>query len=181
MSIRRLNSPPVVVLTGVENSGKTALAEALVKSLGWAHLPEAARTDPKVIQGRVNKGDLARLLDAQTKALSALKTENVQGIICDTGPLVLDRWCASVFGCSLEKASDAQQDVDLYLLCHTLPDWEADPLRSLPDFDDRLAHQKGYADQLKSNDLPWQEVPVHPLPERLEFALDLIARHCPRP
>ena len=44
MPVRRLNAHPVVVVTGVENSGKTTLAKALALELDWPLVAEAART-----------------------------------------------------------------------------------------------------------------------------------------
>ncbi|MCH1575791.1 MAG: ATP-binding protein, partial [Flavobacteriales bacterium] len=63
MSIRRLEGIPVVVLTGVENAGKTTLAEGIASALHWDLMPEAARTDLRVIDGTIDRGHLQHMLE----------------------------------------------------------------------------------------------------------------------
>ena len=55
MSIQRLNRVPVVILTGVENAGKTTLSEGLAAALQWDLIPEAARTDKRVLEGNADQ------------------------------------------------------------------------------------------------------------------------------
>ena len=40
-----------IVVTGVECSGKTTLSQALAQRLGWAWVPEHARTHADVVAG----------------------------------------------------------------------------------------------------------------------------------
>lgn len=180
MSLRRLN-PPILVLTGVENSGKTTLSKALSEALGWPCVLEAARQDETVIQGTTRVVDLERLLGHHMQSVAHLSAQVPPGLVCDTGPLVLDRWCSEMTGHSLQGALEAQKRVDLYLLCQTLTTWEPDPLRSLPLRKDRLEHQERYINHLDAHQLPWAFVPELPLPERLQASIDLIAQHLGTP
>jgi len=67
--------------------------------------------------------------------------------------------------------------VDLHLLCHTLPVWEPDPLRTLPEFDDRLALQSEYHRRLVQSGQPFEALPAAPTMERLDTAVAFIQHH----
>jgi nicotinamide riboside kinase len=147
-----MTEPRVLVLTGVENSGKTTTAEALAKQTGWPLVREFARTHPDVLHGQATVETLKALhltwKTAVQQAKSAAPRET-PWVICDTGPLVLEVWAGEVFGVDLQLSF---QEVGLFVLCETLRDWHPDPLRSLPDFEDRLALQALYAQRLKQLD-----------------------------
>ncbi len=130
MSVRRLNRVPIVILTGVENAGKTTLAQGLATALHWDLMPEAARSDRKVRDGTVNGEHLQHMLEGFSHRLSKLLTHAQNGIVCDTGGLVLDIWARHAFGEELTGVKTVMQRADLHMLCHTLPDWEPDPLRT---------------------------------------------------
>ena len=91
MPIRRL-TPRRVVITGVENAGKSTLARHLSDALGWPLVPEAARTDAAVTEDRTTPDDLQRLLDGIRSALDVS-----QDTLFDTGPIVLDLWARAVW------------------------------------------------------------------------------------
>ena len=171
MSVRRL-TPRRVIITGVENAGKSTLARHLSDALGWPLIPEAARSETAVKEGRTTPGDLQRLLDEFRSAL------NVQrDTLFDTGPIVLDLWARTVWNHALEGVEAAQNHVDLFLLCDTLPEWEPDPLRSLPRWEDRQALEAQYVQALDRSGRPWARVPVAPVADRVEWACQAIAQH----
>ena len=171
MPVRRL-TPRRVVITGVENAGKSTLARHLSDALGWPLVPEAARTDDAVTEGRTTPHDLQRLLEGVRSALDVQ-----QDTLFDTGPIVLDLWARTVWNHALEGVEAAQNHVDLFLLCDTLPDWEPDPLRSLPQWEDRLALEARYVEALDRSGRPWARLPVAPVTERVEWARQAIAQH----
>ena len=72
MPVRRL-TPRRVVITGVENAGKSTLARHLSDALGWPLVPEAARTDDAVKENRTTPDDLQRLLEGVRSALNVQK------------------------------------------------------------------------------------------------------------
>ena len=177
MSIRRLNRVPVVVLTGVENAGKTTLAKGLADALGWDCLLEAARTDEVVLQGQEDHAHLTTLLTQFDQQLRTLIQTAQRGVICDTGALVLDIWAEKLWGQSIDGARAVMLNADLHLLCHTLPRWEPDPLRTMPQLDDRLALQSEYHQRLVQSAQPFEVLHAAPPRERLDMALASIQQH----
>lgn len=171
MPVRRLK-PFRVVITGVENSGKTTLSAQLAQSLGWPWIQEAARLDPAVVENRVQLGDLQRLLE--TFRNTAPPADQV---LFDTGPIVLNLWAKTRHGRALDGVEEAMADIDLFLFCRTLSHWEPDPLRSLPRMEDRLALEQHYHDALVNSGRPWANLPAVPLNERLVLAKAAIKSH----
>ena len=171
MQVRRLK-PFRVVITGVENSGKTTLSEQLAQALGWQWIQEAARFDPAVIENRVQPDDLQRLLETFRNTPTT-----ADYVLFDTGPLVLNLWARTRHGLELHGVKEAMADVDLFLFCRTLSHWEPDPLRSLPQMKDRLALEQHYYNALVNSGRPWANVPAVPLNERLVLAKTAIKSH----
>ena len=179
MSVRRLSPVPVVIVTGVENAGKTTLSEDLAAALQWDLLPEAARTDRQVIEGDADHKHLQHMLGQFNLRLSELSTTAQNGVICDTGGLVLDIWSKHVFGRGLIGAASAMDKAQLHLLCHTLPVWEPDPLRSMPKHTDRVRLESESRARLMRWEAPFCELaPLDPS-ARLQQAIDCIRKHCP--
>ncbi len=144
--------PRLLVLTGVENSGKTTLARALAAQTNTPLIEEAARQHPDVLAGRVTPATLLELLEIFHCRVHQARTAQPKApwIICDTGPMVLKIWAQVAFGSSACTALAALETVriDQYVLCRTLKTWRPDPLRSLPDLHDRRALEKRYVEQL---------------------------------
>lgn len=178
MPVRRLNRPFVVVLTGVENAGKTTIGGILSRQMGWPLLPEAARTEAVVLDNRTTWNDLQRLQNAFIDGVTARrKALEDPVLLCDTGGLVLDMWSKEVFGRGLDRTEEAMGLMDLHLLLHTQVEWHPDPLRTLPDFDDRMALQDRYRNRLAESGHPFEEVMRSPSAERVGRARDLILQH----
>lgn len=171
MPVRRL-TPRRVVITGVENAGKSTLARHLSNALGWPLVAEAARTDAAVMEGRATPDNLQRLLEGVRSALDVQ-----QDTLFDTGPIVLDLWARTVWNHALEGVEAARNHVDLFLLCDTLPHWEPDPLRSLPRWEDRQVLEAQYVQALDRSGRPWARLPVAPVTDRVEWARQAIAEH----
>ena len=132
-----------VVVTGVECSGKTTLSAMLAEHLGWAWVPEAARTHHDVLAGAVTERTFDELHDMQTQMASDARTTHA-GVVCDTGDLVLRLWAESIMDFSWHPLLPPEPRVDLHILCPCLEQWEEDPLRTLPKMEDRLALETHY-------------------------------------
>ena len=57
-----------VVVTGVENSGKTTFAKLLARELHWPMVEEHARRHQAVLNGEVNEDTFDQLHESQTEA-----------------------------------------------------------------------------------------------------------------
>ena len=128
-----------VTLTGVENSGKTTLAARLAEDLDWPLVLEKCRDNKEVINGRETPSTLEGIHKEQEATVINLKGSGVRGVICDTGRIELEVWSEEKFG----KKIDCEEELptDLYIYCKTLPRWQADPLRLMPNYMDRSMHE----------------------------------------
>ena len=114
------------MVTGVECSGKTTLSQALAQRLGWAWVPEHARTHADVVAGKVQESTFDELHESQTAAAATARSTH-PGVVCDTGDLVLRMWSEAVLEFSWHPLLPPDPRVDLHILCPTLPTWEEDP------------------------------------------------------
>ena len=167
-----------MVLTGTENAGKTTLVQGIASALNWEVLPEAARTDSRVIGGTVDRAHLQQMLLQFNDQLTGLMSTAPRGIVCDTGGLVLEMWSRHAFEAGLEGTEDTMDRAHLHLLCHTLPDWEPDPLRTMPRHADRLKLQTQYRTQLIALNAVFCELGTANLDDRLAEAIRCIHQHC---
>ena len=139
-----------IAITGVESTGKTTLTEALIARLGAVAVRECARYDAEVIAGKATLATLERLADAQTEACEAgVQEAGATGAACvvsDTDALVLKLWGEHAFDRAPAGLERLEAWPDLTLLCAPTIPWEADPLRSMPGFEARLALHAAYAE-----------------------------------
>lgn len=138
-----------VVVTGVECSGKTSFSFLLAQQLGWAWAPEAARTHPDVLSGRVTEETFDDLHEQQTQAAARARAEGAPGVICDTGDLVLRMWSEAVLEFSWHPLMPPNPSVDLHILCPVLETWDPDPLRTMPRLEDRQRLEASYRAHLE--------------------------------
>ena len=138
-----------VVVTGVECSGKTTLSRALAQHLGWAWIPEAARSHRDVLSGRVTEETFDDLHEQQTQAAARARMDGGPGVICDTGDVVLRMWSEAVLNFSWHPLMPPNPSVDLYILCPVLETWEPDNLRNLPKLEDRKRLEASYRAHLE--------------------------------
>lgn len=150
----------VIVLSGPESSGKSALCKALSEHFLSPWIPEFARTflaengphyDFETLQ-LIYQGHL----DHQAKA----KEKQAPGplLILDTDSINFKIWANRVFNQSfaaLERGLLAEQNHH-YLLCYPDLNWEPDPLRENPN--DRLAIFQEHQTLIESLGRPHQTV-----------------------
>ena len=165
---------PIIVLTGVENAGKTTLTKMLSEELTWPWIPEFARTDARVVNQATEHQDLQRLHDAFRRSLDENRYNGTDHLLCDTGALVLDMWSRTVFHRPLHGAEETMRNADLHLLCHTLNEWEPDPLRTLPRLSDRIALQDEYRQRLIETGVRYAEISSTTPSDRMTEALQHI-------
>lgn len=137
-----------VVLTGTECSGKTTLGKLLAEQLGWPMVEEAARTHHDVLEGKVTLDTFDELHELQTEACAELARSGHPGVVCDTGDLVLGIWSDVAIGQPWHPLMPPWPPVDLYILCPPLTNWEMDPLRTMPQLEDRQRLHEVYVQSL---------------------------------
>jgi nicotinamide riboside kinase len=139
-----------IAITGVESTGKTTLTEALSARLGGVAVRECARYDAEVIAGKATLATLEQLADAQAEACEvAVHQAGATGAACvvsDTDALMLRFWGEHAFDRAPAGLERLETWPDLTLLCAPTIPWEADPLRSMPRLEDRLALHAAYAE-----------------------------------
>jgi nicotinamide riboside kinase len=169
-----LKSKPLrIVLTGVENSGKSTLIKPLSERFNWPYILELCRKNDAVLRGEETFKTMREMHKLnEEEVFELLSNTDAKGIFCDTGILVLDIWSEIVFGKKVsednnEKISDSR--VDLYLLCETVKEWEPDPIRLFPDYNKRVEVNKLFRSELENRGLPFVFVPILPIDKRLDF------------
>lgn len=164
--------PLRIVLTGVENSGKSTLIKPLAERFNWPYILELCRKNDEVLSGEETFNTLEELHKLnEEQVVELLSNTDAKGIFCDTGILDLDVWSELVFGkrVSVNNKDVSDSDVDLYLLCETVKEWEPDPIRLLPDYNKRVEVNELFRKKLESRGLEYVFVPILPIENRLDF------------
>jgi nicotinamide riboside kinase len=164
-----MTRPLKIVLTGVENSGKSTLSTVLASSLKWPLISELCRDDKDIIDGTNDQATLEKLHLLQEKTVNAILSDGTsRGVICDTGGLVLEIWSEYKYKTGIQNVLKSQHEVDLYILCETLPLWEEDPMRFLPEYSDRVNHEKIFLKKLKERKHTYFYLEVASVEDRLK-------------
>ena len=166
--------PLRIVLTGVENSGKSTLIKPLAERFNWPSILELSRENKAVLNGEETFKTLEELHALNEKlVVELLSNTDAKGIFCDTGILALDVWSEIVFGkeVSGNNKGTPDSDVDLYLLCETVKEWKPDPIRQIPDYNKRVEVNQLFLEKLEKRGLAYVYVPVLPVDERVAFVV----------
>ena len=165
--------PLRIVLTGVENSGKSTLIKPLAERFNWPYILELCRENKEVLHGEETFKTLQELHKlTEYEVAKLLSHTHAKGIFCDTGLLALDVWSELVFGKEVSgdnKPSTSDSEVDLYLLCATVKEWEPDPIRLFPDYNKRVEVNLLFREKLEKKGLPYVFVPILPMEQRIDF------------
>ena len=90
--------PLRIVLTGVENSGKSTLIRPLSERFNWPYILELCRTNEEVLKGKETFKTMQEMHKLnEEEVVKLLSKTDAKGIFCDTGTLVLDLWSEIVF------------------------------------------------------------------------------------
>ena len=159
-----------IVITGVENSGKSTLIKPLAEKFNWPFVLELSRENEAVLNGTETFETLKELHRLEERIFEEMiNSTSEKGVFCDTAGLSLDLWAESVFGKSVTVDSSSKK-IDLYLLCETIEKWEDDPLRVIPNHQERIKKNNEFRARLELEKAPYIYIPVMPVDERVEFA-----------
>lgn len=167
------HKPLLIVLTGVENSGKSTLIKPLAERFNWPYILELSRKNEEVLHGKETFKTLQELHKInEIEVAKLLSHTNAKGILCDTGILALDVWSELVFGKEVSEDNNqttSDSPVDLYLLCATAKEWEPDPMRVFPEYNKRVEVNELFREKLENRGLAYIFVPILPLKQRVDF------------
>jgi len=159
-----------IVITGVENSGKSTLIKPLAAKFNWPFILELCRKNKAVLHGTETLETLKELHRLEERSFEKMvNSTSAKGVFCDTAGLVLDLWAESVFGKRVTTESSSK-NIDLYLLCETIEKWEDDPMRLIPNHQERIEKNNEFRARLELETAPYIFIPVMPIDERVEFA-----------
>ena len=167
-----MNEQIKIVLTGVESSGKSALANELSAFFNVPLVEEFAREYLQTIKTNYVQTDLVEIAKGQLNKINSVENKL---IICDTDLQVIKIWSQVKYNlvddfilkeCKKNKAS-------LYILCDPDFPWEFDELRE-NEFDRNSIHQL-YLDELNKNGLNYI-VASGSLEQRKKYCVECITK-----
>ena len=166
--------PIRIAITGVESTGKSSLTFLLAQHFTCPFAREMARFDEAVVQNKVTLSDLTRLANEQLygcrKAEQSAIADGRDFVISDSDARILEFWGKWVFHSLPVGLEEFREWPDFTLVCAPNIPWEADPLRSLPNFSDR---QKLHTEIMHSfgKHQPWFLIDATSQQKRLEQAV----------
>ncbi len=165
----------IIVVTGVESSGKTTLAQDLSAHYREPWVPETARAYLEARSGAYAFDDIEHIARLHMQSIHHAKQDANNFLFVDTALLVLKIWseekyhrCAPYILNSLATFAPTA-----YLLCTPDIPWEADALREHPNEQDRIRLHKTYLAHLQEEVSPFSLM-AGTKKERLEKAIQLI-------
>lgn len=172
MSFRKQQK--IIVVTGVESTGKSTLAKSLASELEQAYVPEYAR---QYLLNRNNQYNYEDLEEIARLQLSAIQNASSEIVIVDTALIVLKIWSEAKYGkCSRYILNElAKFEPTAYLLCDIDLPWEADPQRVYPNLADRERVQQNFVAHLQEQGSPF-ELLSGTKKERLEKAARFVKK-----
>lgn len=126
----------VIVLHGVESTGKSVLAARLAAHFGVAWVPEYGRTHAETHGVEMDAGDLSLIARTQSAMIAAARDAARRAghrfVIADTDSLMTAAWARMMLG-DVPPDLMTGPHADLYLLLRDDVPWVADPVRIYGD------------------------------------------------
>ena len=124
-------SPKIIVITGAESTGKSALTETLAKHFGVPFIPEIAREYIENLNRKYGYNDVEIIAKKQVDLLNRLSQSDQPFLFVDTWLIITKIWFEVVFNKVPEwiEKEIAETKIDLFLVCDTDLPWIPDPVR----------------------------------------------------
>lgn len=129
-----------ILITGPESSGKSWMAQHLARHFRTEWVKEYARSYLSSLNRKYNQTDIVAICKGQTAAQEFTAQFSTNLLFCDTGPEVTKIWSEVKFAnCPTEIESAFHAQVyDFTLLMYPDLKWENDPLREVPEEEERM-------------------------------------------
>jgi len=171
-----------IAVIGPESTGKSTLCNELALHYNQKYIPEYAREFLSELKRPYSYEDLAIIAEEQNNLIESGSNNSFnQFLFADTEVLTIKIWSEVKYGRCDSVVSDLfqKQEFDLYLLCSTDIEWQRDPLREVPDLNERKRIFQMFENELKLKSLPYQIVSGKQ-GERLKNALIFIKEYLNR-
>lgn len=140
----------IVVITGAESTGKSALTEWLANHFQVPFIPEFARSYIECLHRKYNYSDVEKIAREQIRELQKKIQLNYPLVFADTWLIITKIWFEEVFG-HFPQWLDYEiknTKIDLFLVCDTDLPWVPDPVRENGG-ERRIYLQKKYIDTIQ--------------------------------
>lgn len=140
----------IIVITGAESTGKSALTEWLANHFQVPFIPEFARSYIENLQRKYNYADVENIAREQIRELKKTALLNHPLIFADTWLIITKIWFEEVFGRFPQwlEHEIKNAEIDLFLVCDTDLPWIPDQVRENGG-EKRLYLQKRYIDAIQ--------------------------------
>ncbi len=121
----------IIVITGAESTGKSALAIDLGRVFSSPWVPEYAREYLEKSGMTYTRSDVEAIAKVQIRQMEEAQNLVSRYVFFDTWLIITKVWLEIVYGAAPGWISDAiaSAPVDMFLLCDTDIPWVPDPLR----------------------------------------------------
>jgi nicotinamide riboside kinase len=125
------NKQNIIVVTGAESTGKSALTGFLADHYKAPYVQEFARTYIEQLDRKYTWDDVEFIARKQVQQLEELKITNSRFIFADTWLIITKIWFEEVFDRVPEWIEEEirKADISLFLVCDTDLPWIPDPVR----------------------------------------------------
>lgn len=123
--------PEIIVITGAESTGKTALTEWLARHFEVSFIPELARSYVEQLDRDYTYHDVEIIAKRQKEQLDILKKSTSPVVFADTWLIITKIWFEEVFKKypSWIDTEISKTRIDMFLVCDTDLPWVPDPVR----------------------------------------------------
>jgi len=170
-------SPPRIVVTGAESTGKTTLAREVAAHFGTVWAPEMARhfLDAK---GILDEGDVLPIAYAQRGVELWLEPQAQKFLVCDTDVLSTIVYAREFYGFASDELERllTNRPATLYVLLDTDIAWQSDPAPGQrAGIESRARFHALFRRALEERGLPFEWVSGNGIyQKRLDAALDAV-------
>ncbi|HDR50910.1 MAG TPA: ATPase [Mariniphaga anaerophila] len=142
--------PKIIVITGAESTGKSALTQWLANHFQAPFIPEYARDYIEKLGRKYLFSDVEFIARKQIQQLNELQKTNSPLIFSDTWLIITKIWFEEVYGRKPEwlEQKITNTKIDLFLVCDTDLPWIPDPVRENGG-EKRLYLQKKYIETIE--------------------------------